>query len=306
MSKLPGRIAAVAALALVVVTGSAIGADKLPAGVIARMGDVELKTDELKALVDALPPDARAQVAANPAALDRVVRNEMIRRALAAEARAKGWDKRPEVVAQMDRAREVALVAAYMNSVARPPETFPSDAEIKAAYEQNAASLTTPKQYRISQIFVLAPPETDKAGVAKALAKATDLAERAKKKGADFAALAKASSEHADSAGKGGDMGYVADGNLIPELRDPIAAMKKGDIVGPIKTQAGWHVIRLEDVREKGVRPLAEVRDQIANSLRLRRAQETEQAYLTVMTNRTPVTINEAELPRLQPAAAPK
>ena len=81
-----------------------------------------------------------------------------------------------------------------------------------------------------------------------------------------------------------------------------IPAMKKGDVSGPIKTAQGWHVIRLEDVREKGVRPLTEVRDQISNALRLRRAQETEQAYLTFMTNKTPVNINEAELTKLQGA----
>jgi peptidylprolyl isomerase len=285
----------------------AVAADKLPAGVVARMGEIDLKTDELKLLVDALPPEGRAQLAANPGDLNRVIRTEMIRRSLAAEARAKGWDKRPEVVTQMDRAREQALVSTYMNSVARAPDTFPSDVEIKAAYDQNSASFATPKQYRLSQLFVLAPPETDKAGFSKALAKATDLADRAKKKGADFAALAKASSEHADSAAKGGDMGFVAEANLLPELREPVAALKKGDIAGPVKSASGWHVMRLDDVREKGLRPLSEVREQIVSALRLRRAQETEQAYLTFMTNKNPVSVNDAELPKLLPgASAPK
>ncbi|MCU0869396.1 MAG: peptidyl-prolyl cis-trans isomerase [Burkholderiales bacterium] len=307
MSKRSSRVARGALVALLLgIAGAAGAVDKLPAGVVAKMGDVEMKTDELKQLLDALPPEARAQLAANPGELAKVVRTEMIRRSLAVEARGKAWDKRPEVMAQMDRARDAALVAAYMNSVARPPESYPSEAELKAAYEQNSASFSVPKQYRISQLFVLAPADTDKAAFAKALAKATDLAERAKKKGADFAALAKASSEHADSAAKGGDMGFVAESNLIPELREPIAALKKGDIVGPIKAPSGWHVVRLDDVREKGTKPLAEVRDQLWTFLRARKAQETEQAYLTFMTNKNPVSINDAELPRLPAPAAPK
>lgn len=292
------------ATALMFFAMPALAADKLPPGVIAKMGEAELKTDELKAIVDGLPPEAKAQLANAPQDMSRVIRMELLRRALAAEARTKGWDKRPEVMAQMERAREQILVSSYMNSVARPPETYPTEADIKAAYDQNAGQFLSPKQYRLSQVFVLAPAETDKAAFTKAHSKANDMAARAKVKSVDFPALAKAGSEHAESAAKGGDMGWVAEQNLIPELRDAVANLKKGDVAGPIKTAAGWHVIRLEDVKEKGVRPLPEVRDQLANALRLRKAQETEQAYITFMTNKTPVVINDAELPKVQPPAA--
>lgn len=292
------------ATALMFFAMPALAADKLPPGVIAKMGEAELKTDELKAIVDSLPPEAKTQLANAPQDMSRVIRMELLRRALAAEARTKGWDKRPEVMAQMERAREQILVASYMNSVARPPETYPTEADIKAAYDQNAGQFLSPKQYRLSQVFVLAPAETDKAAFTKAQSKASDMAARAKVKSVDFPALAKAGSEHAESAAKGGDMGWVAEQNLIPELRDAVASLKKGDVAGPIKTAAGWHVIRLEDVKEKGVRPLTDVRDQLANALRLRKAQETEQAYITFMTNKTPVVINDAELPKVQPPAA--
>ncbi|MEO8037744.1 MAG: peptidyl-prolyl cis-trans isomerase [Betaproteobacteria bacterium] len=269
------------------------------------MGDTELKVDELRALLEGLPPDARAQLAAAPQEMNRVIRLEILRRVLAAEARAKGWDKRPEVIAQMDRAREQTLVASYMGSLTRAPDSFPSEAEIKAAYEQSAASFVVPKQYRLAQIFVLAPNETDKAAYAKAQAKATDLAAKARARNADFSALAKSASEHAESAAKGGDMGWVSEQSLIPELRDAVAVGKKGEVIGPVKAAAGWHVVRVEDMKEKSVRPLSEVREQIVNALRLRKAQETEQAYLTFMTNKNPVTINDAELAKIQPAAAP-
>ncbi len=293
------------AMALAVLALPALAADKLPPGVVAKMGDTELKVDELRALLEGLPQDARAQLAAAPQEMNRVIRLEILRRVLAAEARAKGWDKRPEVIAQMDRAREQTLVASYMGSLTRAPDSFPSEAEIKAAYEQSAASFVVPKQYRLAQIFVLAPNETDKAAYAKAQAKATDLAAKARARNADFSALAKSASEHAESAAKGGDMGWVSEQSLIPELRDAVAVGKKGEVIGPVKAAAGWHVVRVEDMKEKSVRPLSEVREQIVNALRLRKAQETEQAYLTFMTNKNPVTINDAELAKIQPAAAP-
>jgi peptidylprolyl isomerase len=293
------------ALLLCLLALPAVAAEKLPPGVVARMGDIELKADELKGILDGLPADARAQLAQSPQELNRIIRTEMLRRSLAAEARAKAWDKRPEVIAQMERAREQVLVTSYMNGVARPPESYPSEAEIKAAYDQNAASFAVPKQYRVSQIFVLAPPESDKAGYARAEKNANDLAAKVRAKNADFAAIAKASSEHAESAAKGGDMGWVAEDNLIPELREPVAAMKKGMIGGPVKAARGWHIVRLEDVKEASVRPLAEVRDQLVAALRMRKAQETEQAYLTFMTNKNPVNLNDAEVTRLQGTLKP-
>lgn len=287
------------ALVLTIASLAALANDKLPSGVVARMGDIELKLEELRPLVEELPPEAKAQLAQNPGELQRLVRTEVIRKALAAEARGKGWDRRPEVAAQIERAREQALVEAYMNNVARPPEAFPPEAEVRAAYEQGQAAFSVPKQYRISQIFVLAPPESDKQAFDKARARASDFAAKARARGADFASLARGGSEHLESAGRGGDMGWVAEGNLLPELRDPVAGMKKGDVIGPVKAAQGWHVVRLDDVRERSVRPLAEVRDQVVAALRLRRARETEAAYLTFMTNKTPVNLSDAELAKL-------
>jgi peptidylprolyl isomerase len=283
------------------VAATAVAQDKLPAGVVGKMGDVELRADELKAVIDGVAPEAKAQLAANPGELSRIVRAELLRKALAAEARGKGWDKRPEVTAQMDRARDQVLVSSYMNSVAKAPDSYPSETDVRTAYDQSPGAFTVPRQFRLSQIFVLSPPESDKAGFAKAQAKVADLLDRAKKKGADFPALAKAGSEHAESAAKGGDMGWVAEQSLIPELRDPVQTLKKGEVgATAIKTAQGWHIVRLEDIREKGVRPLAEVRDQLVAALRLRRAQETEQAYLTLLSNRTPVNVSDAEVAKLQ------
>jgi len=277
----------------------ALAADPLPAGVAARMGDVEIRLDELRVLLDGLTPEQRTQLARNPADLQRVVRTEALRRLMVAEARTKGWDKRAEVVSLMERFREQALASSYLASVTRPPEGFPSEAEIKAAYDQNQAGFTVPKQYLLSQIYVLAPPESDKLAFDKARAKAADMAAKAKARGADFSALARANSEHSESAVRGGDMGWLSEANLLPELRDAVAALKKGEAAGPVKSSQGWHVFRLEDSRDKSVRPFAEVRDQIVVALRQRKAQETEQAYLNFVANKNPINLNSGEITRL-------
>ena len=290
------RILPVLALLMVV---PALAADPLPAGVAARMGDVEIRIDELRSLIDSQSPEVRAQLARNPADLQRLVRSEALRKLLASEARGKGWDKRAEVVALMELVREQALASSYLANISRPPEGFPSETEIKTVYEQNQATFTVPKQYSLAQIYVLAPPEADKLAYDKARAKANDLAAKAKAKGADFGALAKARSEHAESASRGGDMGWVSEANLLPELREPVGALKKGEPTGPIKSSQGWHIFRLDDTRDKAVRPFAEVRDQIVSALRQRKVQETEQAYLNFVANKNPMNLNSGEIARL-------
>lgn len=290
------RILPVLALLMVV---PALAADPLPAGVAARMGDVEIRIDELRSLIDSQSPEVRVQLARNPADLQRLVRSEALRKLLASEARGKGWDKRAEVVALMERMREQALASSYLANISQPPEGFPSETEIKTVYEQNQATFTVPKRYSLAQIYVLAPPEADKLAYDKARAKANDLAAKAKAKGADFGALAKASSEHAESASRGGDMGWVSEANLLAELREPVGALKKGEPTGPIKSSQGWHIFRLDDTRDKAVRPFAEVRDQIVSALRQRKVQETEQAYLNFVANKNPMNLNSGEIARL-------
>ena len=263
------------------------------------MGDVEIRIDELRSLIDSQSPEVRVQLARNPADLQRLVRSEALRKLLASEARGKGWDKRAEVVALMERMREQALASSYLANISQPPEGFPSETEIKTVYEQNQATFTVPKRYSLAQIYVLAPPEADKLAYDKARAKANDLAAKAKAKGADFGALAKASSEHAESASRGGDMGWVSEANLLAELREPVGALKKGEPTGPIKSSQGWHIFRLDDTRDKAVRPFAEVRDQIVSALRQRKVQETEQAYLNFVANKNPMNLNSGEIARL-------
>jgi peptidylprolyl isomerase len=120
--------------------------------VIAAFGAVEMRLSEMRRLLAAQPPLVREQLAESPPALERLARAEVFRRALAAEARAKGWDKRPEAIERMERAREQALVSSYMDSLARPAADFPSEKELREAYDANRGELTVPRQYRVARI----------------------------------------------------------------------------------------------------------------------------------------------------------
>jgi peptidylprolyl isomerase len=76
--------------------------------------------------------------------------------------------------------------------------------------------------------------------------------------------------------------------------------MTKGEVSAPIRSASGWHVVRLIDRKPGGVRPLAEVRDQIVASMRLRKAQEAERSYVEGLLSKAAVTVNQSELQKLQ------
>jgi peptidylprolyl isomerase len=276
-------------LVAVGLAAAAAFAQGTPEGVVGKMNGVELKTAEVRRIIDAQPAQVKKQVSGAISDLDRLVRSELIRQALLNEAKAKGVDKKPDVAVMMERARDQALLQAYMSEVARPPSGFPSDEDIKQAYESNKAALAVPAEFNLAQIFVALPDTADKA----ALTAAT-------KKGADFAKLAREQSEQKDTAAKGGELGWLPENQIIPEIRAAVSRIEKGEVTGPIRSASGFHIVKLLDKKPPGTRTLAEVRDTIVNQMRLRRAQEIERNYIEGMVSRSQVTINQNELIKLQ------
>ena len=116
----------------------------------------------------------------------------------------------------------------------------------------------------------LCPPQT--------LSK-TSLPMCAKKKGADFAALAKELSQ-GPTASRGGDLSFFTRGRMVPEFEKKAFAMKVGEISKPIKTQFGWHVIKVTDKKEGRQRPMAEVKDSIEKLLKNKKSRKAKAKLL--------------------------
>ena len=270
--------------------------------VVGKMGNVEIKTSELQRIIDAQPPDVRKQITSGVTELDRLARNELVRQSLVAEAKAKGWDKKAEVQFIMERAKEQALLQLYMSDVLRVPSTYPSEEEVKKAYQANRSAFALPAQFNLAQIFISVPENADKEAQVAAQKRAADLAAKARAKGADFAQLARDNSDHKDTAPKGGELGWLPDGQILPEIRAVLDRMEKGDISAPIRSATGWHIVKLVDKKPPSVRPLPEVRDALIQQMRLRRAQDMERKYMEEMVSRTQPIINQVELSKLQTA----
>jgi peptidylprolyl isomerase len=162
-------------------------------------------------------------------------------------------------------------------------------------------AFNAPRAFHIAQIYIAVPPGADAATLDRARKHAADLAKQAR--GADFAALATANSQDKPSAVHGGDMGFLPETALLPEIRKAVDAMKPGDIAQPVQTTAGFHIVKLIDTRPAGVRPLADVKEQIRVALRQQRTQENANAYVAKALGAGTVAINEPALKKALGAA---
>jgi peptidyl-prolyl cis-trans isomerase D len=141
-------------------------------------------------------------------------------------------------------------------------------ADVERSYNNNVEQYTTPEQVRASHILLKTEGKDD----AAVKAKAEELLKQAKD-GADFADLARKNSEDEASAKQGGDLDYFGRGRMVPEFDQAAFAMQPGEISDLVKTQYGYHIIKLVDKKVATTRTLAEVRQQITDQLAYERAQ---------------------------------
>ena len=182
------------------------------------------------------------------------------------EAQKRGLEASADFKAQMELARQTILIrelfADYQN---KNPVT---DAEIKAEYDK-FASANAGKEYKASHILV------EKEDEAKAI-----IAQL--KKGGKFDEIAKKQSKDPGSGTRGGDLGWANPGSYVPEFSEALTKLEKGKVTQtPVKSQFGWHVIRLDDTRDAELPKLDEVKPQIAQQLqqqKLMKYQEEQRA----------------------------
>ena len=122
---------------------------------VATLGAVRVDRDELAHQLEALTPQARALLKkGNRAGLDQWLRARLAEKALVEQARAAGWQERPELLRAFQAAQERIVLQTYLDSVSRAPDDYPAEADLQAAYERAKPQLTEPALYRVSQIFL--------------------------------------------------------------------------------------------------------------------------------------------------------
>ena len=215
-----------------------------------------------KARVDTIVSQVQKQAAARnqqvPPDLEKLVRDKVVTdEILSQEAERRGLGATPDFKAQMEIARQSILIGLLSQDIDK--KSTVSDADVQKEYDKFKAQASG-TEYKARHILV------EKEDEAKAIVAQL-------KAGAKFEDLAKKSSKDPGSAPNGGDLDFAAPGSYVPEFSQAMTALKKGEYTEtPVKTQFGYHIIKLEDTRAAQFPPLADVKPQIQQRLAQQKA----------------------------------
>jgi peptidyl-prolyl cis-trans isomerase C len=215
-----------------------------------------------KARVDAIITQVQKQAAARnqqlPPDLDKLVRDKVVTdEILTQEAERRGLAASADYKQQMDIARQSILIGLLSADVDKKATV--SDADVQKEYEKFKAQ-SSGTEYHVRHILV------EKEDEAKAIVAQL-------KAGAKFEDLAKKDSKDPGSAENGGDLDFAGPSSYVPEFSQAMIKLKKGEYTDvPVKSQFGYHIIKLEDTREAKFPPLADVKTQIQQRLAQQKA----------------------------------
>ena len=228
----------------------------------------ELKNlpDYLKAMADT--PQGRKEM------LDTMVIRELILQ----QASKDGVDKGPEIEEKLRDLKKRLIVEAFLKKKVEA-ESQVSDADLQKFYEQNKDKFKSGAQMKASHILV----KTEK--------EAKDILARIKA-GGNFEELAKKSSVDS-SAAKGGDLGWFGQGTMVPAFEKAAMGLKEGQVSDVVKSDFGFHIIKLTGKRPAGVRPFEEVKEQIKGAILPSKQQEIFQKIKEDLKKTAKITIKE-------------
>ena len=195
--------------------------------------------------------------------MESQLREEVIlREVFMQEAQKQGLEASDDYKAQLELARQAILIRQLF---ANYQKTHPvTDAQVQAEYDKFAAA-NTGKEYKARHILV--PTEEDANRVMAEL-----------KKGAKFEDVAKKESKDPGSAVNGGDLDWAAPSSFVPEFSAAMIKLNKGETTAvPVKTQFGYHIIRLDDVRAAQLPKVEEVKPQITQQLQQQQLQQYQE-----------------------------
>ena len=258
-------------------------AGPVSAKVLARVDGVEITDDDVQVALDDLGPTLPQQIEGpqrEAYVLDYLIDLRLVAKKAAAEKMGEGAD----VARRLAYFRDKVMMETLLGKAAREGAT---EAAMKQVYDEAAAKQTGEEE--ISARHILVPTEEE----AKAALKRV-------KGGEDFAKVADEISK--DPGSKGGDLGWFTRDRMVPEFGEAAFKLTKGQISDPVKSQFGWHVIKLEDRRRKPFPAFEEVKTQVAQYV----AQKSQSELIMKLREGAKIERMEAPAAPVLPPLAPK
>ncbi|WP_435168720.1 foldase protein PrsA [Paenibacillus glycanilyticus] len=264
--------------AVATVNGVKISKDKLYDSLVEQGGKSTLDNMITQELIDQAAEDAKVTV--TEADVDKEI--ETLKKQFGSE------DEFNQTLAQygmtVDSLRQDAEVQVKIRKILEP-QVKVTDEDIKAYYDQNKASMSTPEQIRASHILVATKEEAE--DILKQL-----------KGGADFATLAKEKSTDTGTKDNGGDLNFFAKGTMEPAFEDAAFKLKKGELSGVVQTSYGYHIIKKTDEKAAVTPTLEEKKEDIKYQLVTQKVSELSSNWMADLKAKAKITNT------LDPAAA--
>lgn len=235
--------------------------------VIAKYDGKEIKVSEIYKDLEQIPTFIRPQILGGEGLNDFL--DQHFARVLALVDAEKNFDAyakdNPGIIEDVTRR---TLVKSLFDKILNPITV--SDAEIKEFYNKNLSNFVSPAQFHAHHILV------------KEEADAKALMEKLTKEPAKFEELAKTSST-CPSGSQGGDLGDFSEGQMVAEFENACKTAEIGKIAGPVKTQFGYHIIRVDSRTDAGTMKLEEVQENIRRQLLPQKQKEAFDAYVSAL-----------------------
>lgn len=230
-----------------------------PGLVIVEAEGVAITSLDLEAELMKAPPDVRNSLFFRKDGLAQLASNLLMRRVLAKQAEASTVVQDPVTKSALQLARDRVLSDAQlvrMDQMNKPTEAV-LEQRAREIYRAEGNRFEVAEEVQASHILLLSTEPDAEQKAAQILADV--------KAGKDFAELAKASSQDPGSGSKGGDLGFFKRGRMVKEFEDTAFKMKVGEVSDVIKSQFGYHIIKVTDRKEPGKQPFEQVRDALMN-----------------------------------------
>jgi len=274
------RVAAVCILAVALVACSKKEAEQ-KGPYLAKIDNTTITQADFDREFKALP-DYAQQIFTDAEGREKFLNEIVNKEILYKEAMKKGFDKSPEFNKKMEDFKKLTLVSEVFEKEIMAKSTV-SDQDIRDYYDKNKDSFVMATEIKASHILVKTEEEAQ-----KVLARL--------KKGEKFEAIAKAVSLDTASAKNGGDVGFFKKGQMVPEFERAAASLKVGDISIPVKTQFGYHIIKVTDKKTGSPVEFEKVRDLISQKLSGEKQKEAFEAYIAELKKTYKVELNKDAL----------
>lgn len=258
--------------------------------VLAKVGSSSITQEDVNREVKGLPQQIRGMFAGQEG-IEKFVEELVKKELLFQEAKKKGMDNDAEYLKRVEDFKKITLIRTLLEKEIEEKAKV-NDKDVKDYYEAHKNEFAANNQIKASHILVKTEEEAKK--IAEEL-----------KKGGNFAKLAKERSLDKGSAKNGGDLGSFSRGQMVPEFEAAAFSLKKGEISSPVKTQYGYHIIKVTDRKEGSALPFEKVKDMLTQKVTSEKQKEVFDSYVKELRASYKVEINKDAVAKMAAEGAP-